>query len=53
MNIHFSNWNAGKVFGCAQVVIAVGASVGYFYARDLRRGFYWMFVACVEATISW
>ena len=48
-----SQWNMGRVFGLAQCVIAVAASIGYFVAKDYRRALYWSFVACIEATITW
>lgn len=53
MDMHASTWNVGRVFGCGQVVLALGACLGYIYAHDYRRCLYWMFVACVEATITW
>lgn len=52
MTWHSSSWNAGKLCGCAQVVLALAACLGYIIAKDSRRALYWLFVACIEATVT-
>lgn len=43
------NW--GKVFGWTSVIIFTAASIGYFLARDIKRGFYYLFAAGIQVTV--
>jgi len=53
MSFNSTSFGPAKFFGWTQCVTAVAASISYFWIRDYRRGLYWAFVACIEATITW
>jgi len=45
------NW--GTIIGWAGALLSLGSSIGYFCAKDYRRGFYFMFAFLITATVCW
>lgn len=45
------NW--GRVLGLANSLMCVGVSVGYFFAKDYRRGLYYAGVAFINVVLVW
>jgi hypothetical protein len=44
------NW--GKILAYTQVVLSVGASIGYFKAGNIRMGLYWFFAAGITSSVT-
>jgi len=48
----FTQVNYGKVCGIAMIVLSLGAAIGYFFAHDYRRTFYWLCSAGLIASVT-
>jgi hypothetical protein len=44
--------NYGKLLAWAVILLSAGASIGYFLARDYRKGFYWLFATAIQLTVT-
>lgn len=44
--------NCGKLLALANMVLALGASIGYGVAGDYRMMLYWFFAAGITGTIT-
>ena len=47
-----TNLNWGKMVAWGMVLLSLCASVGYLCAGDMRRALYWLFAACITATVT-
>ena len=43
------NW--GQVIAWAGALLSLGASVGYFVAKDYRKALYFFFAFCITVTV--
>lgn len=45
--------NLGRALATANVLLSVGACLGYLYARDWKHALYWFFAAGITATVTY
>lgn len=45
------NW--GSIVGWTGAFLSLGSSIGYFYVKDYRRGFYFLFGFAITICIVW
>lgn len=45
--------NYGNVIAWVGAALSLGASIGYFAAKDYRNALYFLFAFCITATVIW
>lgn len=43
----------GPILAWCMALMSAGASIGYFYAGDIRRALYWLFALGITAVVTW
>jgi len=44
--------NYGKALAVTNIVLCIGAAIGYACVKDWRRAAYWFFAACITASVT-
>lgn len=45
--------NIGVILATGNIILNVGAAVGYTYAKDWKKALYWLAAACITTVVTY